>query len=263
MLQLAASLESGSTHPIAKALKEANKLPLLQVKALKEVPGRGLEGEIASKHYSIGRAETKGDTEEAYTGCELRRNGECIALFLLGDEAKAEAKAALDALHQIGIGKLIMLSGDRNAVAKKTADELGMDGYRAELMPADKIEAFEQIISDGRISAYVGDGINDSPVLTRADVGISMGGVGADSAIEASDMVLMNDDLEKLPLAVKLAKRTQTIVKENIYFSILIKAVIMVLAITGMANMWLAIFADVGVSLLATANATRPMLMRK
>ena len=156
-----------------------------------------------------------------------------------------------------------MISGDKEKVAQSVSQELGLDEYHANLLPDEKLKMFESLIEEKVTNAYIGDGINDSPTLSRADIGISMGSLGSDAAIEASDMVIMKDDLSKLPQAIKLARHTQTIVKENIYFSIIIKLLIMILAILGFANMWLAIFADVGVSLLATFNAMRTLFMKK
>ncbi len=265
-LRIAATLEKGSTHPIGKAIVRSYDGELYEVTDLKELSGIGLSGIIEDDEYTFGNSKllkAKPVTNEEYTTSYLLKNGKLIATFFTTDTIKGEANESISTLRALGVKDLVMLSGDKKAVAEKVSKELGLNDYKAELLPQDKIKEFEAIKDIAKCTAYVGDGINDSPVLAQADVGISMGSIGSDAAIEASDMVLLTDDLTRLPYAIKLSRKTQRIVKENIYFSLLVKVAIMLLSILGLGNMWLAIFADVGVSLLATLNAMRTMLGKK
>lgn len=265
-ITIASSLEMGSTHPIAKAIRKECKAQLKMVDNLSELSGKGVKGSIEGVNYSFGNAkllDKEIENNTSYTVCYLLKEREVVATFYLGDELKEDAKESITSLHKMGLTKLVMISGDKEKVAQSVSQELGLDEYHANLLPDEKLKMFESLIEEKVTNAYIGDGINDSPTLSRADIGISMGSLGSDAAIEASDMVIMKDDLSKLPQAIKLARHTQTIVKENIYFSIIIKLLIMILAILGFANMWLAIFADVGVSLLATFNAMRTLFMKK
>ncbi len=266
VIKIAATLEAGSTHPIAKAIINANKENLYTVTELNEISGIGISGTIEGSKYDLGNdklLKEKVNNSSIYTTSYLLKDDKLIATFYFEDIVKNEAQASIKELHSLGVSNLVMLSGDKEEVAKEVSSKIGLDGYKAELMPADKIAQFENIKKQSKITAFVGDGINDSPVLSQADIGISMGGVGSDAAIEAADMVILTDDLSRIGQAIKLSRKTQRIVKENIYFSLGIKLLIMVLSIIGLGNMWLAIFADVGVSLLATLNAMRTMLGKK
>ena len=186
--------------------------------------------------------------------------------IVISDVIKPTAKEAIDALHRAGVRKTVMLTGDAASVASAVAQELGIDEVHAELLPADKVEAVEHLLQEKEeksVLAFVGDGINDAPVLSRADIGIAMGAMGSDAAIEASDIVLMDDDPKKIALAIRIAKKCMRIVYENIWFAIGIKVLCLVLGAFGIANMWLAIFADVGVMVLAVLNAIRALFTRK
>lgn len=263
ILQIAKSLEYYSTHPIAKAVVKESSAPLLDIKNLTQINGKGIEGFIDNDKYLIGDdGNSTGDNDNGETVCHLYKNGDIIATLYLQDEVKAEAKEVISELKKFRI-KSIMLTGDKENVAKSVSQSLYINEYKARLMPEDKLIEIEKLIEKGNFTAFVGDGINDSPTLTRADIGISMGQIGSDAAIEASDMVIMKDDLSKLITAIKLSKITRNVVYQNIYFSIGIKVAIMVMAILGIANMWLAIFADVGVSILATLNAMRTLFIKK
>ena len=189
----------------------------------------------------------------------VAENGEFIGSVLIRDEIKPEAKQVIGSLNGMGC-KTVMLTGDNEAIAKNVAEEIGLTEYRASLLPQNKVEEVEKLLSEkgGKDAlCFVGDGINDAPVLMRSDIGIAMGGVGSDAAIEASDIVLMKDDLKGLPLAKRIAKKTMAIVFENIVFSLVIKIAILILSAFGIANMWVAVFGDVGVAVLAILNAMR------
>ena len=189
----------------------------------------------------------------------VAKNKDYLGLIVIQDEVKEESKEMIDYLNKQGI-KTIMLTGDNDKVAKDVHNKLGLTDYRASLLPQDKVFELEKIMSEKKnneLVAYVGDGINDAPVLMRSDIGVSMGGVGSDAAIEASDIVLMHDNLSSLMLAKKIAKKTMIIVKENIYFAILVKLAILVLSAFGITNIWWAVFGDVGVALLCVLNALR------
>ena len=186
-------------------------------------------------------------------------DGVYVGVILVADQVKAGAKEALAKLKAVGVGKTVMLTGDGDAPAAAVAKELGVDEYHSKLLPADKVTLLEQLLEQERPVAFVGDGVNDAPVLTRADVGIAMGAMGSDAAIEAADVVLMEDDLRKLPLAMTIARKTLRIVRENIVFALAVKALCLVFSAVGIANMWWAIFADVGVMVLCVCNAIRAL----
>ena len=199
---------------------------------------------------------------EAGTIVHVAIDGAYAGHIVISDCVKSDTKEALEQLRKAGVRNLVMLTGDRHEVAEKIAGDLSMTDYKAELLPADKVSELEGYLakkSPRAIVGFVGDGINDAPVLARADVGIAMGGLGSDVAIEAADIVVMNDHLSKIAQAIKIARQTITIARENIIFSIGIKVLVLILASLGLANMWLAIFADVGVTVLATLNAMRTM----
>ena len=184
-----------------------------------------------------------------------------LGYLVIADTPKPDAAEAIRSLKADGIEKTVMLTGDKTAVAQAVAGELGLDEYRAELLPADKVSAVEEMLKTGSPLVFVGDGINDAPVLARADVGVAMGALGSDAAIEAADIVLMDDAPVKLALAVRLSRRTMKIVWQNVIFALAVKAIVLVMGATGDANMWVAVFADVGVLVLAILNAMRALLV--
>ena len=188
-----------------------------------------------------------------YLGCE----GTVIGYVTLSDTVRENAGKAVSALRALGIREMVMISGDREAVCRKVAKELGLDSYHAELLPEGKLAVLKKLCGDEMITAYCGDGINDAPALAAADVGISMGGVGSDAAIEQSDLVIISDDPSRIADGIRISRKTERIVKENIVFSLTVKAAVIILSVIGLSSMWLAIFSDVGVSLIAVINAMR------
>ena len=272
LLELCASVEHGSNHPIAKSICRAVG-KYAPAENVKELAGKGMIGGVSGFRVAVGNKllmreegasvpESLDDSDETYVFCA--RSGEFIGAILISDEVKSEAQHALKTLKQMGIKKTVILSGDKKSRANKIGSEISVDDVRAELLPEEKFLMLEKIIeeSDGKVM-YVGEGINDAPSLTRADVGVAMGGIGADSAIEASDLVIMSDNLEKLPEAIKIARKTLLIAKENIVFAISVKLLIMILGAFGIANMWLAVFADVGVAVIAILNSMRTLIAGK
>ena len=275
MLGVMAALENCSNHPIADAVcLAAKKRGCVERKAsdIKELAGFGVGGEVEGQTYYVGNAALlkeknidAPETEKYGTVVYLATKEKCIGYCLLEDEPKAEAKDALESLKKAGIRELVMLTGDRRETAEKAAKTLGITSYHAGLLPGDKVEKTEEILqkkSGDEMVLFVGDGINDAPVLARADIGVAMGGLGSDAAIEAADIVIMDDSLLKLSLAIKIAKKTVAIVKQNIVMALGIKFLVLLFAAIGMAGMWLAIFADVGVAVLAILNALRALNAR-
>lgn len=266
ILALAAIAEKNSSHPIARAIVTAYGKEIPDGYNLTNYAGAGV---IATKEKDViycGNSTLMQDNKIKYTPCEnpvgtvvyVAHNQEYVGYILIQDEIKNEARDVLTALNNLS-AQSVMLTGDNQTVAEAVAKQVGVTSYRAELLPQDKVtaveELFSQPINDGL--CFVGDGINDAPVLTRADVGISMGGIGSDAAIEAADVILMHDDLRGIITSKRLARRTMQIVHENIWFSILIKVGILALSAFGIVNMWIAIFGDVGVAMLAILNAFR------
>ena len=271
LLRLAAAAESGSNHPIAKSIvaASASAPDASALQELRELPGHGvcavLDGrqllvgnERLMRQFSVPVPENPTGATVVYVALDGAYCGEiCIS-----DTIKPGAKQALSSLRKSGVRRLIMLTGDRKAVGQSVADALGLDDAYTDLLPAQKVEQLETLLQEkdhGTTLAYVGDGINDAPVLARADVGIAMGSMGSDAAIEAADVVIMDDDLSKLETVLCISRKTMRIVKENIVFALAVKAVVLLLGAFGIANMWLAVFADVGVSVLAILNAMRMM----
>ncbi len=265
LLAIAARIEAKSNHPIAKSIVSTyGKLKNEEVVGeYKEISGEGIivnhddsvllaGNEKLMAHYQIDFEEVKEIGSHVY----VARDGKYLGCIVVADQIKEDSKSAIAKLKAGGIKKVIMLTGDKKENAYKVGNEVGIDIVHAELLPQDKVMKLEEALKDGKV-AFVGDGINDAPVLARADVGIAMGGVGSDAAIEASDIVLMTDELSSIADVMSIAKRTRKIVTENIVFALGIKAIVLVLGILGIANMWLAIFADVGVSLLAVINSIR------
>lgn len=266
LLHIAAAAESYSEHPISLSLKAAyGKTPdRSEVKNVEEISGHGVSAEIGDKRVLVGNGrlmEKYGieyrDCHRAGTIVHIAVDGQYAGHIVISDTPKPDSKEAIIQLKQDGI-RTVMLTGDRKTTAERVAAELGIDEFYAELLPQDKVREIEKILKSGS-AAFVGDGINDAPCLARADVGVAMGVLGSDAAIEAADIVLMDDSVKKLPLAIKISKKTHGIVIENIVFSIFIKVLILALSACGLLNMWFAAFADVGVLIIAVLNATRAM----
>ena len=267
ILLLAAAVESCSDHPLAKALQRAaagQKLP--QVQGIRELAGRGLRAQLAEKQIIVGNSRLMAENGVDFPEIEaagaisyLAINNTYAGCIIFSDQTKEGAAQAIAALRSLGIRKQIMLSGDNPGAAAAVAEELGLDSYYASLLPGDKVTKLEEILAEpgGGKLAFVGDGINDAPVLARADIGIAMGALGSDAAIEAADIVLMEDRLGSLPQAVLLSRRTMKLVRENIIFSLGVKLAVLILSVCGIANLWLAVIADVGVAILAILNALR------
>ena len=264
VIELAAHAESASSHPIAQSLVAAyGKAPdRARVTNLCEVAGMGVSCEIDGVAVSVGNRKLIENAPEysgAGTAVFLSVGGNFAAIILISDVIKENSRKAIEKMRSFGISRCVMLTGDGEAIARKVADELGIEEYRASLLPADKLEAVEGMLSDSGKVAFVGDGINDAPVLARADVGIAMGAMGSDAAIEAADVVLMKDDPLDIAKAVKISRKTLSIVKQNIVFSLAVKFGCLALVALGFADMWLGIFADVGVMVIAVLNAIRAM----
>lgn len=261
-LLYASSLEKYSNHPIANAVLESCNDNLLAVNNVKEISGYGLEGEIGEKNIYVGNIQLMKKQgidnlpEFDDTAVYVSEGNNFIGYIIVSDTVKKDSKPAVDKLKKLGIDNLVMLTGDKNSVAEKISNQVGIDTCYAQLLPQDKVYKLEELLENHKV-AFVGDGINDAPVLARADLGIAMGGIGSDAAIEAADMVIMNDSLLKLSEGISLARYTIKKVKQNISFVLIIKFMVLFLAIIGLGNMWLAVFADVGVALLAVLNATR------
>ena len=264
VLRLAAIAEQGSSHPIARSIVARYGKETEGGYVLTNVAGKGILAARGGERILCGNAAL---LEENGIACVpepgvgtvvyVAKDGAFVGSLLVADEVKPEAKQVVGELRALGC-RTVMLTGDNEAVAASVASELGVTAYRAALLPQNKVEEVEKLLAKERGAlCFVGDGINDAPVLMRADIGIAMGGVGSDAAIEASDIVLMQDDLRGLPLAKRIAKKTMAVVKENIAFSLLVKAAILILSAAGIANMWLAVFGDVGVAVIAILNAMR------
>ena len=264
ILQYAASLEQRSNHPIARSIVEAYEGTLYEsVTELKEISGEGvvatIDGEmiLAGNEKLMARYQIQVPHAD-YIGSYVyvAKDDTALGYIVVADQIKEDSKTAISKLRAQGIQKVVMLTGDKAEIANEVGKEVGVDQVYAELLPQDKVEKLEAIIKEGKV-AFVGDGINDAPVLARADIGIAMGGVGSDAAIEAADVVLMTDELSSISDALNIAKRTRQIVTQNIVFALGVKFIVMALSLFGIANMWLAIFADVGVSLIAVMNSIR------
>ena len=273
LLSYAAHAEAFSNHPIAASVRESYSGVIDQAKIdqVEELSGRGVSARIDEHAVHIGNAKLMGEQGIDIRACELvgtilhiAIDGEYAGHIVIADALKDDALETIKSLHAAGVRKTVMLTGDREEVARAVATELGVDEYRAELMPQDKVAQVEALLAakagTGAL-AFVGDGINDAPVLMRADVGIAMGAMGSDAAIEAADIVLMDDKPSKIATAIKIARKTMGIVNQNIVFALGVKIVIMILALPfiGIANMWLAVFGDVGVTIIAILNSMRAM----
>lgn len=274
LLGLAAYAESGSHHPISQSLKDAYGQPLKEerVSAIQEIAGHGVQALMDGHPVAVGNAKLMEkigaalpDARTDGTTVYVAADGKYIGCIVISDVVKPTAKAAMAALKENGVKMTVMLTGDAKAAADRVAAEIGMDRVESELLPGDKVAQVEKLLAEKGPKenlAFVGDGINDAPVLSRADVGIAMGALGSDAAIEAADVVLMDDDPSKIALAMKISRHTLQIVWQNIVFALAVKAVCLVLGALGIAGMWLAIFADVGVMVLAVLNATRALKIK-
>ena len=271
LLETAALAECYSGHPISQSLRKAYGKPVDQsrVSEVNEVGGHGLTALVDGRHIAAGNARLMDKLGIACdapaapgTVVHIAIDGRYAGYVLISDQLKPHAKAALQALKASGIKKTVMLTGDSASVAQSVAAQLGLDEVHAELLPGDKVDRVEQLLAQnakGELLAFVGDGINDAPVLSRADIGIAMGALGSDAAIEAADIVLMDDDPARIATAIKISRRTLGIVYQNIVFALAVKAACLVLGAMGIANMWVAIFADVGVMVIAVLNAVRAL----
>ena len=271
LLHLAADVERYSTHPIANALREAcrENIEADNVSDIEEIAGHGVRAKVNGQTICVGNrkmmssigAEAK-DCDSIGTIIHVAVEGKYAGHIVISDQVKSDSAEAIKALKSLGISKTVMLTGDRNEVGQYVAQQLGLDECHTELLPTDKVAEVERLIASkpaGKSLAFVGDGINDAPVLARADVGIAMGGLGSDAAIEAADVVLMNDEPSKIAKAISISRRTKGIAYQNTWFAIGVKIAVLILATFGLANMWMAVFADVGVCVLAVLNAMRAL----
>lgn len=264
LLELVAGAEQVSHHPIARAIVKAARV-CPKAEDVQEIPGHGIRASVNGHTVMAGNArmlEQQGMAVPDVYGTTMvyaMVDGVYAGAIILEDTVKAGAVEALNGLKKLGVRKLTMLTGDREDAAKLAADKLGLTDYHAGLLPQDKLTAVQKMLDDGENVAFVGDGVNDAPVLSIANVGVAMGGVGSDAAVEASDLVLLRDDLRGLPAAVRIARRTISIAKQNIAFALIIKFGVMLLSIPGYANMWMAVFADVGVAMLCILNSFRAL----
>ncbi|WP_303226862.1 heavy metal translocating P-type ATPase [Dialister invisus] len=273
LLHLAAHVERYSTHPIAASLRAAypNESDSCRVEAVEEIAGEGIRAHVNGNVVCVGNSKMMEAVGAEWYDCHRHAAGTVIHVSINGryaghvvisDVVKETSKAAIAALKSVGVARTVMLTGDAKEVADAVAKELGIDQVRSELLPADKVQNVEELLMENKGNgnlAFVGDGINDAPVLTRADIGIAMGAMGSDAAIEAADVVLMDDDPMKISQAIRISRKCLSIVNQNTWFSIGIKLVVLLLGAVGIANMWFAIFADVGVMILAVLNAMRAL----
>ena len=273
LLHLAAHVERYSTHPIAASLRAAypNESDSCRVEAVEEIAGEGIRAHVNGNVVCVGNSKMMEAVGAEWYDCHRHAagtvihvsiNGKYAGHVIISDVVKETSKAAIAALKSVGVARTVMLTGDAKEVADAVAKELGIDQVRSELLPADKVQNVEELLLENKGNgnlAFVGDGINDAPVLTRADIGIAMGAMGSDAAIEAADVVLMDDDPMKISQAIRISRKCLAIVNQNTWFSIGIKLVVLLLGAVGIANMWFAIFADVGVMILAVLNAMRAL----
>lgn len=274
LLRLAAALEQFSTHPIAQSIRQHNRLAVIpgDLSDVKELQGFGISASYQGHRYLVGNAQLMDKNKIELPYCphlgvvvHLAEDGKYLGHIEISDEIKKTAREAVDSLYREGVADIVLLTGDRNDIADKTGNALNIRSVHAQLLPADKVEHVERLLAGQKQGSllFVGDGVNDAPVLARADVGIAMGALGSDAAVEAADIVLMDDDPRKLPLAIRLAKRTLLIARQNIVFALAVKALVLVLASVGLTELWMAVFADVGVSMIAILNAMRTLAKPK
>lgn len=276
LLRIACAAERASSHPIAMSLKkkaDAELVRLDEAESISEIAGRGVCASIDGQSVLVGNARLMSENgiecaenKAAGTTVHVAADGKYLGYIVISDEIKSEAHDAIAALKREGIERVVMLTGDARSIGRSVADELGMDECFAEQLPSNKVERVNELLekSDGNDKlAFVGDGINDAPVLARADIGIAMGALGSDAAIEAADVVIMNDNLLSLSKAMRIARKATCIAKENTVFAIAVKAAVLVLSASGVASMWMAVFADVGVAVIAILNAMRTLRTNK
>ena len=272
LLHLAAHVEHFSTHPIGAALRDAfpdEATDGCKISDVEEMAGHGIKANVEGRNVCVGNTKMMDAVGAKWRDCHhvgtiihVAIDGEYAGHIVINDKVKADSAEAIAQLQSLGVAKTVMLTGDRKEVAENVAQQLSLNEYHAELLPADKVAHIERLLTEkpeGQYLAFVGDGINDAPVLARADVGIAMGGLGSDAAIEAADVVLMDDKPSKIALAIRIARRTLSIASQNVWFAIGVKVAVLVLAALGIATMWLAVFADVGVTVLAVLNAMRAL----
>ena len=274
LLHLAAHVEHYTTHPIGAALRDAfpdEATDGCEVSDVEEIPGKGIRAKVGEKIVCVGNTKLMDAVGAQWHDCthvgtiiHVAIDGQYAGHIVINDKVKEDSAEAIAQLKALGVSRTIMLTGDRREVGERVAGQLGLDEWYAELLPADKVEHVEQLLSSNSAPqtshlAFVGDGINDAPVLARADVGIAMGGLGSDAAIEAADVVLMDDHPSKVALAIRIARRTLSIARQNVWLAIGVKVAVLVLATVGLATMWMAVFADVGVTVLAVLNAMRAL----
>ncbi len=272
LLHLAAHVEHFTTHPIGAALRNAfpsEAIDGCKIEEVEEIAGRGIRAKVSGRTVCVGNGKMMEDIGLEAHNCHLAGtiihvavDGKYAGHIVINDKIKEDSAEAITSLKRLGVEKTVMLTGDREAVGKDVAERLGLDEYHAELLPADKVAHVERLIrekAEGKSLAFVGDGINDAPVLKRADVGIAMGALGSDAAIEAADVVLMDDKPYKISTAIGIAHRTIHIARENVVFAIGVKVAVLLIATVGLGNMWMAVFADVGVTVLAVLNAMRTL----
>lgn len=275
MLRLAAHAEANSSHPISKSLEEAYGKPIdfSVIRDVREISGQGVIAQVDGHQVACGNGKLMDTVGINFIECHsvgsivhMAVDGAYAGHIVIADQVKESSKEAIDKLKKLGVSRQVMLTGDSRAVAENIANQVGISEVRSQLLPQDKVSALEDILSqkEGKETvAFVGDGINDAPVLTRADIGIAMGAMGSDAAIEAADVVLMDDDPVKIAKAIRIARKCMRIVYENLVFAIGVKLTCLVLGALGIANMWLAIFADVGVMVICVINAVRVLFVKK
>lgn len=272
LLHLTAHVEHFSTHPIGEALRAAfpnEATDGCRITDMEEIAGQGIRANVGGRIVCVGNPKMMDSIGVKWHECHhmgtiihVAVDGTYAGHIVINDRMKEDSPAAVASLKRLGVKQIVMLTGDRKEVAKNVTVKLGLDAYHAELLPADKVKYVERLLAEkpeGKSLAFVGDGINDAPVLKRADIGIAMGGLGSDAAIEAADVVLMDDKPSKIAVAIRIARRTIRIAHENVWFAIGVKIAILVLATVGLSNMWMAVFADVGVTVLAVLNAMRAL----
>ena len=276
LLHLAAHVEHFSTHPIGQALRDAfpdEATDGCEVSEVEEVAGQGIRAHVGAKEVCVGNTKMMDAVGAQWHDCHhvgtiihVSIDGQYAGHIVINDKVKEDSVETIHALHEQGVNHIVMLTGDRQAVADHVAKELGITDYHAELLPTDKAKHVEGLLrarsGEGRL-AFVGDGINDAPVLALADVGVAMGGLGSDAAIEAADVVLMDDKPSKIVSALRIARRTLGIARQNVWFAIGVKLAVLVLAVFGLGTLWMAVFADVGVTVLAVLNAMRALHVKK
>ena len=269
LLDIAAAAESHSTHPVAESIVKAHggHIDPARLGEIKELAGLGLQAQVDEETFYVGNGKLMDQVGADWHECHLpgtvvhiARGKEYLGHIVINDALKPDAASAIAALKSLGVKRAVLLTGDRQKVAQAVAEQLVVDQVCAELLPEQKVEEVEKLLAGGAKLAFVGDGINDAPVLARADVGIAMGALGSDAAIESADVVLMDDKPSRLPLAVKIARKTMGIVRQNIAFALGVKFIILILGALGIADLWLAVFGDVGVLILAILNAMRCLL---